>query len=429
MQEKWEAREILKEKVQGPEEKPVMEEAPGHFEKESPMHRGAPRRMKIMLFSRENPFFIDFSNLKHEVGGATKLWGLPDRPRPSLRENPIQFLVNLVRYAYCGLVFFLARPFLGRQVSFNAAVMRAITYLSDQQEYISKQLQDLYDRLLRMDEDLNTILVANHKSIDQIEVEVKNIGGRLLRTLEKLDRMNGYLGAPLKELADFNFQRFEDRYRGKEAEIAARQEFAIHFFKDDAELVDLGCGRGEFLELLQAHGIRAIGVDKDPQMVEYCKAKGLEVVEADCFQYLRNQPDGSVGSVFVGMLVEHLYPYQIIDLCTLLYKKMKKGSHLVIETINPRSFEAVRNAFVLDPTHKTLVHNLTLEFILEEAGFSKVSTNFKSQVPPEPGVQTIELKDEFTPNQRRVLELIDQNCQRLEEAVFGCRDYYVIAER
>ncbi|GFP22082.1 hypothetical protein HKBW3S06_01309 [Candidatus Hakubella thermalkaliphila] len=55
MQEKWEAGEILKEKVQGPEEKPVMEEAPGHFEKESPMHRGAPRRMKIMLFSRENP--------------------------------------------------------------------------------------------------------------------------------------------------------------------------------------------------------------------------------------------------------------------------------------------------------------------------------------------------------------------------------------
>lgn len=400
----------LKKRVQGAKEEPVSEEALGHFQK-------------------ENPFFIDFSNLKHEVGVVTELWNLADRPRPSLRENPIQFLVNLVKYLYSRLVFSLTRPFLGQQVGFNAAVMRAMVYLSDQQVYISEQLQDLYDRLLRMDEDLNTILVANHKSIGQIEMEVKNMGERLLRALEKLDRMNGYLGAPLKELADFNFRRFEDRYRGKEAEIAARQEFAIHFFKDDAEVVDLGCGRGEFLEFLTAHGIKAVGVDKDPQMVEYCKGKGLQVVEADCFQYLRNQPDSSVGSVFVGMLVEHLYPYQIVELCTLLYKKMKKGSHLVIETINPRSFEAVRNAFVLDPTHKTLVHNLTLEFILEEAGFSKVRTNFKSQVPPELGVQKIELKEELTPYQRKVLELINQNCQRLEEAVFGCRDYYVIAER
>ncbi len=410
MQEKREIWEILKKRVQGTQEEPALEEAPGHFQK-------------------ENPFFIDFSNLKHELGVVTELWNPADRPRPSLRDNPIQFLVNLVKYLYSRLVFSLTRPFLGQQVGFNAAVMRAMTYLCDQQVYISEQLQDLYDRLLRMDEDLNTILVANHKSIDQIEVEVKNIGERLLRTLEKLDRINGYLRAPLKELADFNFRRFEDRYRGKETEIAARQEFAIHFFKDDAEVVDLGCGRGEFLELLTAHGIKAVGVDKDPQMVEHCKAKGLQVVEADCFQYLRDQPDGSVGSVFVGMLVEHLYPYQIIDLCTLLYKKMKKGSHLVIETINPRSFEAVRNAFVLDPTHKTLVHNLTLEFILEEAGFSKVSTNFKSQVPPELGVQKIELTEELILNQRKVLELINQNYQRLEEAVFGCRDYYVTAER
>lgn len=410
MPEKHTRGEILKEKVQGPQEKPVMEEAPGHFEK-------------------ENPFFIDFSNLKHEVGVVTELWNPVDRPGPSLRENPIQFLANLVKYLYSRLVFSLTRPLLGQQVGFNAAVMRAIIYLSDQQEYISEQLQDLYNRLSSMDQNLNTILATNHKSLDQIKVDVKNIGKRGLRALEKLNQMNDYLRVPSRELADFNFRRFEDRYRGKEAEIAARQEFAIHFFKDDAEVVDLGCGRGEFLELLTAHGIKAVGVDKDPQMVEYCKAKGLQVVEADCFQYLRDQPDGSMGSVFAGMLVEHLYLYQIIDLCTLLYKKMKKGSHLVIETINPRSFEAVRNAFVLDPTHKTLVHNLTLEFILEEAGFSKISTNFKSQVPSQPGVQKIELKEEFTPNQRRVLEVINQNCQRLEEAVFGCRDYYVIAER
>jgi SAM-dependent methyltransferase len=168
---------------------------------------------------------------------------------------------------------------------------------------------------------------------------------------------------------------FEARMRGSIADVRERQRPYVDDFRDAAPVLDVGCGRGEFLGLLREAGIDARGVDADADMVAYARGEGLAVEQGDAIGYLEGVPDGSLGGIFAAQLVEHLPPATLFRLLELAARKLRSGGVLVAETINPLSPLALRSYFA-DLTHAQPLVPETLELLAKQAGFGRVETRF-----------------------------------------------------
>ena len=107
---------------------------------------------------------------------------------------------------------------------------------------------------------------------------------------------------------EFDYAGFEERFRGSEEEIKERQRIYVPYFEGRNDVLDIGCGRGEFLELMRESGIQARGVDLDLDMILLCRDKGLDVSVDDAFAYLGALPDDSLGGIFAAQVIEHLHP-------------------------------------------------------------------------------------------------------------------------
>jgi SAM-dependent methyltransferase len=178
----------------------------------------------------------------------------------------------------------------------------------------------------------------------------------------------------------FDYVRFEEYYRGSVEDIRGRQRYYLPWFAACRRVVDLGCGRGEFVELLAGNGIPVTGVDRNPEMVRVCTGRGLSVVEGGIVEYLGATPVGGVDGIFSAQVVEHMGPDQIIELVALCQRAMTPGGVIAIETVNPDCDTAMRN-FYLDPTHIRPVPARMLRFILESAGFQVEAMVFSAPCP------------------------------------------------
>jgi O-antigen chain-terminating methyltransferase len=174
---------------------------------------------------------------------------------------------------------------------------------------------------------------------------------------------------------------FEARFRGSEEEIAARQREDAELFRGaPGPVLDLGCGRGEFVELLNTVGAEAQGCDANPLMAARAREKGLDVVQGDLFELLLARADGSLGGISALQVVEHLPPAALFELVELAARKLASGGRLLLETINPESVYAMR-WFWMDLTHVRPVPAGSLEQLLQANGFRDVKVDFRSPVP------------------------------------------------
>ena len=148
------------------------------------------------------------------------------------------------------------------------------------------------------------------------------------------------------------YRGFEDIFRGPEAFIRDRQRVYLNVLAGHAPVLDVGCGRGELLELLAEAGIPAGGIDLDEGMVARCREKGLEVERAEAVEHLASLEDGSLGAVFSAQVVEHLDYEALMRFLELAHAKLAPGGVLVAETVNPHSIQAFK-AFWVDLTHKS----------------------------------------------------------------------------
>ncbi len=177
---------------------------------------------------------------------------------------------------------------------------------------------------------------------------------------------------PSAGLAAIDWLRFADRFRGSEESVKQRQQLYAERFAGQSAVLDLGCGRGEMLEVLRAAGISARGVDLHEESLALCGAKGLDVERADLFEYLDSLPDSSLGGVICAQVVEHLPPERVPDLVRLIHSKLRRNALAAVETPNPECLAIFATHFFLDPTHQRPVPPPLLSFYLEEAGFGAI---------------------------------------------------------
>jgi SAM-dependent methyltransferase len=165
------------------------------------------------------------------------------------------------------------------------------------------------------------------------------------------------------------YRDFEDLFRGSEEMIRDRQKIYLDVIGDREPVFDAGCGRGEFLDLLNDAGKKYIGVDLDPTMVERCREKGHDTVElGDAVEVLEATEPASLGAIFSAQVVEHM-PFETLKrFLEVGLTRLKPGGVLIAETVNPHSARALK-AFWVDPTHQHPLFPEVLLSLCETIGY------------------------------------------------------------
>jgi O-antigen chain-terminating methyltransferase len=213
-----------------------------------------------------------------------------------------------------------------------------------------------------------------------------------------------------KDAAPLDYTRFAERFRGPEERVKAGQRIYLDRFAGRREVLDIGCGRGEFLELMREAGIPAVGIDLNVECVALCRDKGLEARAADLFAYLEDLPEGSLDGIFCAHLVEHLPPERLPRMIQLCATRLARGGAIAIETPNPECLAIFATYFYLDPTHVRPVPRQLLEFYFAEHGLGVVE--FRKLSPAVDGMPALaSLPEDF------------------RDAFFGGLDYALIGQK
>lgn len=176
------------------------------------------------------------------------------------------------------------------------------------------------------------------------------------------------------------YKDFEDRFRGSREEIKSRLEGYIPFIQPmlamypNGSVFDLGCGRGEWLELTQELGFSSKGVDLNEGMLTICKEKNLNAVWGDAFEHLSKLDDESQVIISAFHVVEHIQFTELRQWVSEAMRVLKPGGLLILETPNTENLSVASQSFYLDPTHLRPIPSALLSFSLENAGFERVKT-------------------------------------------------------
>jgi O-antigen chain-terminating methyltransferase len=325
----------------------------------------------------------------------------------------------------------LGKPLVAGRQAVHGEVRRYVDPIVDAQNQFNAGVADYLGKLSvtelnrRIDDRLYTYLEAVSKDL--------YYKSWLSRTLDKcIEKERNTIAAPASgpsSGAGMNYLAFEDRFRGTSDQILQRQETNfLGYFSRGLPVLDIGCGRGEFLELLKAKGIDALGVDVDESMVAYCRSKGLDVELTDAVARLEKMDDSSLGGIFIDQVVEHLEPDYLVRMLFLCHRKLSPGAHIVVETVNPLSFVSLAN-FYIDMSHKKPIHPETLKFLLDYAGFMEIDTKFLSTFSGELRLGAVPIDPSLSDNERLAREVQNRNVEKLNDILFGAQDYAVIGKK
>ncbi len=288
-------------------------------------------------------------------------------------------------------------------------VFAQLIALQSQVKELNERLKAIDERYTKNDSYLKTELTQQKRSLSLFLEEAQQ------RSPESVNQ--GQLQAVENEeqhLLDAFYTAFENQFRGEREDIFNRLKVYLPLLEEakvgtsDFPILDVGCGRGEWLELLRESGYTATGLDHNRVMVDYCRTREFEVVEGDVIAYLRTLPDLSLGAVTGFHIIEHL-PFPIlIKLFNEVVRVLKPGGLAIFETPNPKNIVVGACNFYADPTHKNPLFPDTIQFILESQGLSKVKILYLNPVEGSPFDQE------------------DASWQLLHNWFFCARDYAVV---
>jgi O-antigen chain-terminating methyltransferase len=306
-------------------------------------------------------------------------------------------------------------------------------YLSAEQERARQQaeLQEKYDERL-------THAGAQYETVvEHIEARVGQVAQKLQQTRMELVMNERRLTLLLEEarkrlpepftptqlqtfageerhVLDALYASFEDQFRGSREDIKERFGIYVPLLRDEditSDILDIGCGRGEWLEVLKEEGMGARGVELNRAMVEQCGEHGLEVAAVDAIVYLQGLPAASLRAVTGFHFIEHLPFETLIKLLDEIVRVLKPGGVVIFETPNAENVLVGSYFFYFDPTHRNPLPSSMTQFLLESRGLSRVEV---MKLHPADALR-VEGDDELT--------------ERFNEYFFGPMDYAVIARK
>lgn len=254
-------------------------------------------------------------------------------------------------------------------------------------------------------------------SMQQHAIKQQESFNRIERDLQHIQKFQQEIDNERKPLNPAFYFEFENLNRGKREEILERQKVYLPILKgcaekfgQEAKFIDLGCGRGELLEISYFSGIDMEGFDQNAIMISHCRSLGLKASEGDLMEKLSHFTDNTLAGVTALQVIEHLSYAQISSMLTLTREKLRPGGCVILETINPLSVYAMRY-FYMDPTHRQPVPDKTCEFLLKIHGFVNIETLFLTPVQQDPALESLDADGRLTP---------------LRDLIFGYQDYAVI---
>lgn len=268
----------------------------------------------------------------------------------------------------------------------RAETQRALALKADLQEIhklldhianSERKLTDLYSKYSTISKKVNYLkrdVVLQERRINLILEEARK---RLPKPFD--DQQLAKLDNEYERRLDAFYVSFEDEFRGTREEIKDRSKVYIPIVKavgagvGDRPILDIGCGRGEWLELLAEQGSVAQGVDLNRVLVEQCRDAGLRVIEAEALSYLRSLPDNSLGALTGMHIIEHLPFDALIGLFDESLRVLKSNGIVILETPNPENIIVGACNFYFDPTHLRPLPPPSMKYILEARGFINVN--------------------------------------------------------
>ena len=354
----------------------------------------------------------------------------------------------------------------GKQIEFNTHIVHLMNKFADKfEDKVNSDIQSVSQNVQELEtkvssdiqsvsqnvQELETKVSSDIQSVSQnvqelrnktatiVDEKVTNVFETINTDLENKAWLANLLDDKIQDHLEFipptdadevmNYFLFEEKYRGSTEDIKQRQSIFLEYFKNCQKVLDIGCGRGEFLSLLEENSIGAKGIDLNEDMVLYCRKNGLDVSQGNALTYLQSLEDKSLDGVFSGQVVEHLQPDELISLVKQCYDKMKFGTYFIAETVNPTCLSVFAKSFYMDLSHVKPVHPATIKFLMESVGFRDVEFKFFSPHPDEAKLEKFEVEEGMDDVGRRQLEVMNANIDKLNGLLYGYQDYAVIGKK
>ncbi|MEA5097700.1 MAG: class I SAM-dependent methyltransferase [Burkholderiaceae bacterium] len=310
-----------------------------------------------------------------------------------------------------------------RLTSWRQQVMLELENLQRQQQAQAERYAALTERL---DNDIGQQLRQTAEQLRQIEASNAERDNRIGSLVQKMRHQMqapspaGALQAPAASAPanvdlDTFYVEFEEKFRGTRDDIRERLKVYLPYLahlrqNNEATAIDIGCGRGEWLELLRDNGIRARGIDLNSAMVDACRDRGLEAECADAIAWLQKQPEGSLAVITGFQIIEHLPFTTLIALFDAALYALRDDGLIIFETPNPENLMVGACNFYYDPTHQHPIVPTVAEFIARQRGFARAEI---LRLHPYP--------DHFQ------LSADSEVNRRVNQALYGPQDYAVLA--
>ena len=227
----------------------------------------------------------------------------------------------------------------------------------------------------------------------------------------------------------FKYVGFEQAFRGTEADIAARLEGYCDRFAGASDVLDIGCGRGEFLGMLRDRGVKARGLDANREMVAICRDRDLDVAEGDAVSYLESLADASLGGIIATQVVEHFTSDYLLRFLDVAYHKLRVDSTIILETLNVDSWSAFFGPYLRDITHERPIPPDTLRFLLDASGFQRLELQFSSPVDEGAKLKLLDLPDTASDDVTALVQTFNLNVDKMNTLLFTFLDYAVIGQK
>lgn len=384
------------------------------------------------------------------------VWVNPHLPIgwPVMPKGIIPKIIAIAQKITRRLLRWYINPLVEQQNAYNAAVAEVLATLQSQSEQQGLALSELKEQVRRLQELGNLA-----QRVQALESEAEQL--RRASEAERAQR------AHEAEMVRMRLQRLENWWReGRVAPASQRDSAqpsssgvpAVDYFLLGAQyrseeqlrerladyddlfsalaqaqregrgplgpVLDIGCGRGDFVAHLRELGLNAYGIDTDRDAVAAARSAGRDVRQEEALAHLESLPDGSLAAIALIQVVEHLEIDDVLRLFRLAYRKLAPGGLIVAETINPTCLLALSNWFLIDPSHRTPLHPKTLQFLMEQAGFYRVQLRFLHPVPEEAKLATAPTDDAQCGEALRAW--LQRHIEQLNQFMYGPQDYAAI---